>query len=118
MGHDLLVLLAGLVLIGRLDLADPTRVQPVVCAHGDRHEAERGERAHRAQQHLHAAVKRAHAATLHDGGTPCPLHVQKVNIGERRGADRMKKTGQVGAEGGGRRRTHREPYGCVCTITD
>lgn len=118
MGHDLLVLLAGLVLVGRLDLADAARVQPVVCAHGDGHEAERGKRAHRAQQHLHAAVKRAHAAALHDGGTPFPLHVQEINIGERRGTDRMENTGQVGAEGGGRRRMRREPYGCVCTITD
>lgn len=117
-GHDLFVLLAGLILVGCLDLADTTWVQPVICAHGNGHEAERGKRAHCAQQHLHAAVKRAHAAALHDGGTPFPLHVQEINIGERRGADRVEKTGQVGAEGGGRRWTRREPYGCVWEITD
>lgn len=43
MGHDLLILLASLVLVVRLDLAHAARVQPVVRAHCDGHETEGGE---------------------------------------------------------------------------
>ena len=48
-GHDLLVLLAGLVLADRLDLAHAAGVQPVVRAHGYGHETEGGEGAHSGQ---------------------------------------------------------------------
>lgn len=66
MRHHLLVLAARVVVAAALDAADPARVQPVVCADGDGHEAEGGERAHRRHEHLDAAVTHQH---LHIGGS-------------------------------------------------
>lgn len=80
MGHHLLILLAGLVLTHGLGLADASRVEPVVRADRDGHEAEGGECAHRGQQHLHSAVEQAHVSAFHERGTPFPLDVQEVNI--------------------------------------
>lgn len=45
--HHLLILFAGLILIGALDLADATRVQPVVRPYSDGHEAEGSKGPHR-----------------------------------------------------------------------
>lgn len=75
MGHHLFVLLAGLVLADRLALAGAARVQPVVRANRDGHEAEGGERTHRGQQHLNPAVKQTHVSTFHERGTPFPLDI-------------------------------------------
>lgn len=80
MGHHLLILLAGLILAHGLGLADASRVEPVVRADRDGHEAEGGEGAHRGQQHLHSAVEQAHVSAFHERGTPFPLDVQEVNI--------------------------------------
>lgn len=75
MGHHLLVLLAGLVLVTSLYFADPARVQPVVRSHRDGHQAEGGEGAHRGQEHLHSALKHAHVAAFYERGAPFPLDV-------------------------------------------
>lgn len=69
MRHHLLVLAARVVVAAALHAADPARVQPVVGPHGDGHEAEGGERAHRRHEHLDAAVTHQH---LHIGGSGVP----------------------------------------------
>lgn len=75
MGHDLLVLFARLVLVVALDLAHAARVEPVVRAHRDGHEAERCEGANRGQQHLNPAVKQTHISAFQERGSPFPLDV-------------------------------------------
>lgn len=74
-GHHLLVFLAGLVLVATLRFADAARVQPIVGSHGDGHQTEGGEGAHRGQEHLHPALKHSHAAAFHERGDPFPLDV-------------------------------------------
>ncbi len=74
-GHHLLVLLDGLVLVSTLDFADPARVEPVVGPHRDGHQTEGGEGAHRGQEHLDAALKHAHVAAFHERGAPFLLDV-------------------------------------------
>lgn len=110
MRHHFLVLLAGLVLVGTLDLADAARVQPVVCPHSDGHKAEGGEGPYRGQQHLNSAVKHAHVAAFHERGAPFPLDIQEVNICEfasprqlgKRGVGGVVRTTVAGGRWGGR----------------
>lgn len=103
--HHLLVLFASLVLVGALDFADAARVQPVVCAHGDGHEAEGGKGPHRGQQHLNPAVKHTHVATFHERGAPFPFDVQEVNTCEFASPRQLGKRGVGGDSGGVRRAT-------------
>jgi len=109
-GHHLLVLLAGLVLVHGLAPAGAARVQPVVRADRDGHEAEGREGPHRGQQHLDSAVEQTHVSAFHERGTPFPLDVQEVNIWKLAGPNQTEKTGRARAEGrgeGGRRRRRR-----------
>ncbi len=75
MGHHLLVLLDGLVLVSTLYFADPAWVEPVVRPHRDGHQTEGGEGAHRGQEHLDAALKHSHVAAFYERGAPFPLDV-------------------------------------------
>ncbi|MEQ2273834.1 hypothetical protein XENORESO_009701 [Xenotaenia resolanae] len=98
MRHYLLVLLACLVFVGALYLADATRVQPVVCPHSDSHEAKGSKGPHCGQQHLNSAIKHAHVATFHERGAPFPFDVKEVNICEFASPRQLGKRG-VGCVG-------------------
>lgn len=75
MCHHLFVFLTGLIFVVSLYFAHSSRVEPVVRADRDGHETEGGEGAHRGQQHLNPAVKKAHVAAFYERGTPFPLDV-------------------------------------------
>lgn len=58
----LFVLSVGIIVIHAFGPADSTRVQPVVGAHRDGHQAEGRESPRRGEEHLHSTVTHLHPA--------------------------------------------------------